>query len=72
MGLEAIERLTLDSSGADIPDELGQTNGSTLHFFKSFLLCDGHWGFFNDLLVPTLDGTIAAEERDGVAVLVSQ
>ena len=71
-GLEDIEGLTLDSSGADISDKLGQTNGSTLHFLESILLCNGHGGFFNDLLVTTLDGTIATEERDRVSILISQ
>jgi hypothetical protein len=71
-GLEAIEGLTLDGPSADISDELGQTNGSTLHLLKSFLLCDSHGGFFDDLLVTTLDGTIATEERDRVSILISQ
>lgn len=32
---------------------------------------DGHWGFFNDLLVTTLHRAVTTKKRDGVAVLVS-
>jgi hypothetical protein len=71
-GLEAIEGLTLDGSCADISDKFSQTDGSTLHLLESFLLRDGHGGFFDDFLVPTLDGTIATKERDRVAILISQ
>jgi len=36
------------------------------------LFCDSYGGFFNDLLVTTLDGTIATEERDRVSILIGQ
>jgi hypothetical protein len=69
---EAIRGLTLDSPSADISNKFGQTNGSTLHLLKSPLLCDGYGGFFDDLLVTTLDGTTAAQERDRVSIPISQ
>jgi hypothetical protein len=71
-GWYTIQRLTLDSSGTDIPDKLGQTNSGAFHLLKRFWLRDGHRGFFNDLLVATLDGTIAAEERNRISILISQ
>ena len=71
-GVGVVERLTLDGSGADVSNKLGQSNGSTLHLLKSILLRDCHQGFFDDFLVPALDGTVATKERDRVAILISK
>ena len=72
MRLGAVERLTLNSSGADVSDKLGQSNGSALHLLKSILLRDCHQGSFDNFLVPALDGPVATKERDRVAILISK
>ena len=46
--LSTVRRLAFDSSGPDVPDELGQTNSGTLHPHKRSLLCDCHGGFLGD------------------------
>ena len=64
--------LTLDGSGADVADELRETNGSALHFLERLVIRDCDRGLFDDILVATLDRAITAEERNGVSVLVSK
>ncbi|RUS22134.1 LOW QUALITY PROTEIN: hypothetical protein BC937DRAFT_90266 [Endogone sp. FLAS-F59071] len=62
----------LDGTGRDITDELGEPDGRFFHRFKGLLLGNGDRRLLDDLLVTTLHRAIAAEEGDGVAVLVGQ
>ena len=64
--------LTLDGSGTDVADELGQAHSSTFHFLKGIFFCDGHRRLLDNLLVATLHGAIASEEGNSVAILVSK
>ena len=63
-------KLTLDSSGGDVSDELGESDGGLLHLLEPLGLGDGDGGLLNDLLVSSLDGAVSSEQRDGVSVLV--
>ena len=64
--------LTLDGSGADVADELRETNGSALHFLERLILRDRDRSLLDDLLVATLDRAITAKERNSVSVLISK
>ncbi|PNY27761.1 Uncharacterized protein TCAP_02317 [Tolypocladium capitatum] len=62
----------LDGAGGDVADELAEADGGVLHGLEGVGLGDGDGGLLDDLLVPPLDGAVAAEEGDVVAVLVGQ
>ena len=64
--------LTFDRAGADIADELCESDGCTLHLLKGLRLCDGDGGLLDDLLVAALHGAVAPEEGDRVAILVRE
>ena len=64
--------LTFHRSCADISNKFRQPDGSALHLLESIGVGDRHRGFLDNLLVPPLHGTITAEERNGVAVLVGE
>lgn len=49
-----------------------QSPSHLLHVLKHCRGGNGGWGLLDDLLVAPLHGAVAAEERDGVAVLVCQ
>ena len=62
----------LDGPGGDVADELAEADGGLLHGLEGVRLGNGHGRLLDDLLVPSLDGAVAAEDGDGVAVLVGQ
>jgi len=61
-----------NGSGGNISNKLSQTNGCLFHFSEGFLAGDGDRGFFDDLLMSSLDGTISTKERDIRAILIGQ
>ncbi|RUP43013.1 hypothetical protein BC936DRAFT_137776 [Jimgerdemannia flammicorona] len=62
----------LDRAGGDVAHELGEPDRRLLHRLESILLGNRDGRLLNDLLVATLDGAVAPEERNGVAVLIGK
>jgi len=60
----------LDCSCRDVADESSKTDCCLLHALECFGSGDGYGGFFDDLLVTTLDRTVSAEERHCIAILI--
>lgn len=62
----------LGRSCGDVADELGEADGGLLHLLERLGLGDGDGSLLDDLLVATLDGAVATEKGDGVAVLIRE
>src|SRR5271168_4026787 len=62
----------LNCSSRDITHKTAQSYCCLLHCLESSLLCNRNRGLLNNLLMSSLDGTISAEERNVVSILVSQ
>ena len=62
----------LGRAGRHVADELGEAHGRLLHLLEALGPGDRDGRLLDDLLVATLDRAVAAEERDGVAVLVGE
>jgi hypothetical protein len=67
-----MEVLTFDCAGTNISNKFGQPDSRPFHFLEGLLFSDGHWGFFDDLLMTTLDRAITPEQRYRVAILIGQ
>lgn len=42
------------------------------HLFKNFWFGNNSRGFFDNFLMSSLNGTISAEKRDSIAVIISK
>ena len=62
----------LNGTGGDVTDQLSKADSSTLHGLERGGLGDGDGGLLDNLLVPTLNGAVSAEQGDVVSVLISQ
>jgi hypothetical protein len=49
-------------SGTNVSHHFGKSNGRLFHFRKNRFGGNGDWSFFDDFLMPALNGTVASEE----------
>ena len=60
------------SSGIRVARCFGHVNGNFAHTLAHFLINNRRWRFFQNFLMPPLDGALALAEMDNVSMFIGQ